>query len=56
MKMRADDHQIIQELYATVYEFPNKYQEDAAYCGSTTVIPPEFCEPPLDPKLKGRIK
>ncbi len=55
MKMRADDHQIIQELFATVYEFPNKFQEDAAYCGAVTVIPPEFCQAPLDPGLKGRV-
>ena len=56
MKMRADDHQVIHELYATVYAYPNRFLDDAAYCGPVTVIPAEFCEPPLDPKLKGRAK
>ena len=56
IKMRPDDHMVIEDLYVSVFEYPSKYQEKCAYYGKAKVIPAEYCMSSVDPALEGRAQ
>ena len=64
-KMRADDHTIVQDMYASEFVPPDQQRlsmtippyywfKGSSYIGKIVTIPARYCVPTLDPKLKGR--
>ncbi|MGB9442394.1 MAG: ABC transporter substrate-binding protein [Desulfobacterales bacterium] len=65
LKMRADDHTAIRDMYITEYVPPPEQKvsmtvepyywfEGISSTGKIVTIPAKYCIPTLDPKLKGR--
>ncbi len=52
MKMRPCDHQVLRAMYATEYDFPNKWFPEAAGPGKTYMIPIEYCSPDVPADLE----
>ncbi|MBT4265245.1 MAG: ABC transporter substrate-binding protein [Deltaproteobacteria bacterium] len=52
LEMRACDHQVIRDLFATEFVFPNPYHSDAASYGKPVIMPREIAEPPVPKDLK----
>ena len=55
LKMRACDHQTIQDLYVSQLDFPTKWYDKAAGYTKAFVVPSRFCMPPIAEDL-GRCK
>jgi branched-chain amino acid transport system substrate-binding protein len=49
--MRACDHQVVRDMYAAEYIFPNQFYKDAAAPGKPFVIPAQFCMPAIPADL-----
>ena len=67
LKMRADDHTVIQDMYVSEYVPPDQQKlsmtippyywfKGSCYIGKIVTIPAKYCIPTLDPKLKGRAR
>lgn len=65
LKMRADDHTAIRDMYISEYVPPAQqklsmtippyyWYNGISYIGKIVTIPSKYCIPTLDPKLKGR--
>ncbi len=53
--MRACDHQVVRDMYAAEYVFPNQFYKNAAAPGKAVVIPAKFIQP-LIPEDLDRCK
>jgi len=51
VQMRACDHQVVRDMYAAEYIFPNAFYKNAAAPGKPFVIPAEFCMPVIPADL-----
>ena len=47
LKMRACDHQAIQDMYVSQLDFPTKWSDKYAYYSKAFVVPSRFCTPPM---------
>ncbi len=67
LKMRADDHTAVRDIYITEYVLPEQQKasmtvppyhwfDKISNTGEIFTIPAEYCTPTLDPPLKGRAK
>jgi ABC-type branched-subunit amino acid transport system substrate-binding protein len=67
LRMRADDHTIVQDMYISEYVPPDQQKpsmtippycwfKGSSYIGKIVTIPAKYCLPTLDPKLKGRAQ
>jgi ABC-type branched-subunit amino acid transport system substrate-binding protein len=52
LKMRACDHQAIQDLYVSQLDFPTKWYPNAAGYTKAFVVPSRFCMPPMAEDLE----
>jgi branched-chain amino acid transport system substrate-binding protein len=56
LKMRADDHQVVRDVFVSDFIFPNKWHDDAASYDVPFVVPAEKCMPPVPDDLVDRRK
>jgi hypothetical protein len=67
LRMRADDHTVIQDMYISDFVPPDQQKQSmtippycwfkgSSYIGKIVTIPAKYCIPTLDPKLKGRAQ
>jgi len=52
LKMRACDHQAIQDLYVSQLDFPTKWYDKSAGYTKAFVVPSRFCMPPIAEDLE----
>jgi len=52
LKMRACDHQAIQDLYVSQLDFPTKWYDKAAGYTKAFAVPSRFCTPPIAEDLE----
>jgi branched-chain amino acid transport system substrate-binding protein len=49
--MRACDHQVVRDMYAAEYIFPNQFYKNAASPGKAVLIPAKYCMPVIPDDL-----